>query len=68
MSQVLKRGCLARRMQYGLGAENAQLKLPRQAVFRQVPDFHERIGLDIVSLPYWGNAESEHCVMGPCFK
>ena len=39
-------------------AETLQLKLPRPAVPRQVLDFNERLGLDIVSL----------CVTVLCFR
>ena len=37
-------------------AENVQPKLPRPAIPRQVLDFNERVGLDILSLPHWSDA------------
>ena len=40
----------ARRMRCDVCAETVQAKLPRNAVPRQVLDFNERLGLDIVSL------------------
>ena len=43
----------ARRMRCDVCAENVQPKLPRPAVRRQVLDFNERFGLDILSLPHW---------------
>ena len=43
----------ARRMRCDVCAENVQPKLPRPAVPRQVLDFNERLGLDILSLPHW---------------
>ena len=41
----------ARRMRCDVCAENVQPKLPRPAVPRQVLDFNERQGLNILSLP-----------------
>ena len=35
-------------------AENVQPNLPRPAIPRQVPDFNERVGLDI--LTHWSDA------------
>ena len=47
--------------------ENVQPTLPRPTVPRQVLDFNERIGLDILSLPHWRAATRsvkclKHCV------
>ena len=63
MVRVLKHGRAselanqeARRMHCDICAENVQPKLPRPAIPRQVLDFNERVGLDILSLPLWGDA------------
>ena len=63
MIRVLKRGRAselaiqeARRMLCDVCAENVQPKLPRPAAPRQVLDLSARIGLDILSLPHWGDA------------
>ena len=48
-------------------AENAQPKLPRPAIPRQVLDFNERVGLDILSLPHWSDAtRSVKCLNVVC--
>ena len=47
---------MVRVLKHGRGdvcAGNVQPKLPRPAIPRQVPDFNERLGLDIFSLPHW---------------
>ena len=74
MIQVLKNGRAselaiqeARRIHCGICAEYVQLKLPREAVLRQVLDFNERVGLDILSLPHWGDvARSVTCLNMVC--
>ena len=43
---------VARRMRCDVCAENVQPKLLRPAIPRQVLDFKERLGLDILSLPH----------------
>ena len=48
-------------------AENVQPKLPRFAVRRQVLDFSERLGFDILSLPHWkGFTKSVKCLNIVC--
>ena len=63
MVRVLKHGRAselaiqdARRTHCDICAENVQPKLPRPAIPRQVLDFNERVGLDILSLPLWSDA------------
>ena len=63
MVRVLKHGRAselaiqeARRMHCDICAEHVQPKLPRPAIQRQVLDFNERVGLDILSLPHWSDA------------
>ena len=62
MVRVLKHGRAselatqeARRMHCDICAENVQPKHPRPAIPRQVLDFNERVGLDILSLPHWSD-------------
>ena len=56
----------ARRMR-DVCAENVQPKLPRPAVPRQVLDFNERLGLDILSLHNWeGFTKSVKCLNIVC--
>ena len=57
----------ARRMRCDVCAENVQPKLPRPAVSRQVLDFNERLGLDILSLPHReGFTKSVKCLNIVC--
>ena len=45
-------------------AENVKPKLPRPAIPRQLPDFNERVGLHILSLPHWSDAtRSVKCLL-----
>ena len=74
MIQVLKHGRAsevaiqeARRIHCGICAEYVQLKLPREAVLRKVLDFNERVGLDTLRLPHWGDvARSVKCLNMVC--
>ena len=57
----------ARRMRCDVCAENVQPKLPRPAVLRQVLDFNERLGSDILSFPHWeGFTKSVKCLNIVC--
>ena len=74
MVRVLKHGWAselalreARRMHCDACAENVQPKLPRLAIPRHVLVFNERVGLDILSLPYWSDAtRSVKCLNTVC--
>ena len=57
----------ARRMRCDVCAENVQPKLHPRAIPRQVLDFNERLGLDILSLPHWkGVTKSVICLNIVC--
>ena len=57
----------ARRMRCDVCAGNVLLKLPRSEVPRQVLDFNERPGLDMLSLPHWkGFTKSVKCLNIVC--
>ena len=57
----------ARRMRCDVCAENVQSKLPRPTVPRDVLDFNERFGLDILSLLHWkGFTKSLKCLNIVC--
>ena len=63
MVRVLKHGRApeqalqeSRGMHCDICAENVQPKLPRPAIPRQVLDFNERVGLDILSLTHRSDA------------
>ena len=74
MVRVLKHGRAselaiqeARRMHCDICAENVQPKLPRPATPRQVLNFNERVGLDILSLPQWSvSTRSVKCLCIVC--
>ena len=57
----------ARRMHCDVCAEDVRPKLSRPAIPRQVLDFNERLGLDILSLPHWvGFTKSVQCLNIVC--
>ena len=57
----------ARRMRCDVCVENVQPNIPRPAVHRQALDFHERTGLDILSLPHWeGFTKFVNCLYIVC--
>ena len=74
MIRVLKHGRAselaileARRIRCDVCAENVQPKFPRPAIPRQVLDFNERLGLDILSIPHWeGFTKSVKCLNIVC--
>ena len=58
---------ISRKTHCDICAENAQPKLPRPAIPRQVLDSNECVGLDILSLPHWSDAtRSVKCLNVVC--